>query len=217
MTVVPIIDFILHIDAHLFELARDYGTWLYAILFLIVFCETGLVVTPFLPGDSLLFAAGALAATGAFDPVLMGALIMLAAFLGDNTNYWFGRTIGPKVFASSDSKIFNRDYLEKTQVFYKVYGPRAIIMARFLPIFRTFVPFVAGIGKMPYGVYMGYSFIASVLWVPGFMGAGYFFGNIPVVKEHFTVMIMGIVLVSALPAIIAVVRHQISKRKSQHA
>lgn len=212
----PIIDFILHIDSHLFELARDYGTWLYAILFLIVFCETGLVVTPFLPGDSLLFAAGALAATGAFDPVLMGALIMLAAFLGDNTNYWFGRTIGPKVFASSDSKIFNRDYLEKTQVFYKVYGPRAIIMARFLPIFRTFVPFVAGIGKMPYGRYMGYSFVASILWVPGFMGAGFFFGNIPVVKEHFTVMIMGIVLVSALPAIIAVVRHQISKRKSQH-
>lgn len=212
-----IIDFILHIDQHLFELARDYGTWLYGILFLIVFCETGLVVTPFLPGDSLLFAAGALAATGAFDPVLMGGLIMLAAFLGDNTNYWFGRTIGPKVFASSDSKIFNRDYLEKTQVFYKVYGPRAIIMARFLPIFRTFVPFVAGIGKMPYGTYMAYSFVASILWVPGFMGVGYFFGNIPVVKEHFTVMIMGIVLVSALPALIAFVRHYLAERAKKKA
>lgn len=212
-----IIDFILHIDQHLFELARDYGTWLYGILFLIVFCETGLVVTPFLPGDSLLFAAGALAATGAFDPVLMGALIMLAAFLGDNTNYWFGRTLGPKVFASSDSKIFNRDYLEKTQVFYKVYGPRAIIMARFLPIFRTFVPFVAGIGKMPYGTYMAYSFAASILWVPGFMGVGYFFGNIPVVKEHFTVMIMGIVLVSALPALIAFVRHYLAEQAKKKA
>lgn len=207
-----IIDFILHIDHHLFELARDYGTWLYGILFLIVFCETGLVVTPFLPGDSLLFAAGALSASGAFDPIMMGLLIMLAAFLGDNANYWFGRTLGPKVFASTDSKIFNRDYLEKTQVFYKVYGPRAIIMARFLPIFRTFIPFVAGIGKMPYGRYLGYSFVASILWVPGFLGAGYFFGNIPVVKENFTVMVMGIVLVSALPAIIAVLRHQFGKK-----
>lgn len=210
----PIIDFILHIDQHLLDLAQTYGVWLYGILFLIVFCETGLVVTPFLPGDSLLFAAGAIAATGAFDPVMMGGLIVLAAFLGDNTNYWLGRTIGPKVFASKDSKLFNRSYLEKTEAFYNTYGARAIIMARFLPIFRTFIPFVAGIGKMPYGRYMGFSFVASSLWVPGFIGAGFFFGNIPVVKQHFTVMVMGIVLVSALPAVIAFVRHHLASRKA---
>ncbi|CBL43890.1 Uncharacterized membrane-associated protein [gamma proteobacterium HdN1] len=209
----PIIDFILHIDHHLLELAQTYGVWLYGILFVIVFCETGLVVTPFLPGDSLLFAAGALAAGGAFDPLLMGGLIVLAAFLGDNVNYWLGRTIGPKVFSSPDSKLFNRKYLEKTEAFYHQYGARAIIMARFLPIFRTFIPFVAGVGRMPYGHYIGYSFVASALWVPGFLGAGYFFGNIPVVKENFVVMVMGIVVISALPAIIAVIRHQIAKRR----
>lgn len=210
-----LIDFILHIDHHLFELAHNYGTLIYGILFLIVFCETGLVVTPFLPGDSLLFAAGALSASGAFDPWLMGGLLMLAAFIGDNTNYWFGRTVGPKVFASKDSKLFNREYLNKTQTFYEVYGVRAIIMARFLPIFRTFVPFVAGVGKMPYPRYIGFSLLASILWVPGFLGAGFFFGNIPVVKENFTLLVMGIVLISGLPAVVAVLKHRFGKKTVQ--
>lgn len=202
----PLIDFILHIDTHLIALAQAYGPWLYGILFLIVFCETGLVVTPFLPGDSLLFATGALAATGALDPVLAGGLIMLAAYCGDNTNYWAGRIIGPKVFTST-GRLLNHAYLNRTQAFYDRHGRKAVIIARFLPIFRTFAPFVAGIGRMPYGRFVGFSLLASALWVLGFVGAGYFFGNIPVVKKHFTLLVLGIIAVSLIPALIGFLRH----------
>jgi len=211
---VPIIDFILHIDQHLIAMAQAYGPWLYGILFLIIFCETGLVVTPFLPGDSLLFATGALAATGALDPVYVSLLIFVAAFCGDNVNYWFGRTVGPRVFASNTSRLFNREYLEKTKLFYAKHGPKAIIIARFLPIFRTFVPFVAGVGQMPYPRFLGYSLAASLLWVPSFVGAGYFFGNIPAVKQNFTLLVMGIIVVSLLPAVIAFVRHKFGKAET---
>lgn len=212
-----IIDFILHIDQHLIFMTENYGAWIYGILFLIIFCETGLVVTPFLPGDSLLFATGAIAATGALDPVLMGVLIIVAAFLGDNVNYWFGRTTGPKVFASQSSRLFNRSYLEKTEVFYEKHGHKAVIIARFLPIFRTFVPFVAGIGRMPYVRFLSFSLAASLVWVVLFIGAGYFFGNIPAVKKNFTLVIMGIIFISLVPAIVAFIKHKLAKTETPSA
>lgn len=202
----PLIDFILHIDAHLIALAQAYGPWLYGILFLIVFCETGLVVMPFLPGDSLLFATGALAATGALDPWLVAGLVATAAYAGDNCNYWLGRYLGPKVF-SSTGRLLNHEYLNRTQAFYDRHGRKAVIIARFLPIFRTFAPFVAGVGRMPYGRFVGFSLLASALWVAGFVGAGYFFGNIPVVKQHFTLLVLGIIAVSLIPALIGFLRH----------
>lgn len=210
----PIIDFILHIDQHLIFMTQNYGPWVYGILFLIIFCETGLVVTPFLPGDSLLFATGAIAATGALDPVLVGGLIIVAAFMGDNVNYWFGRTTGPKVFSSHTSRIFNRKHLEKTEEFYAKHGHKAVIIARFLPIFRTFIPFVAGIGRMPYSRFLGFSLAASLMWVLLFVGAGYFFGNIPVVKKNFTLLIMAIIIVSLLPAIFGFIKHKYAKSES---
>lgn len=211
---VPIIDFILHIDQHLIFMTQNYGTWVYGILFLIIFCETGLVVTPFLPGDSLLFATGAIAATGALDPVLVSGLIIIAAFMGDNVNYWFGRTAGPRVFSSSTSRIFNRKHLERTEEFYAKHGHKAVIIARFLPIFRTFIPFVAGIGRMPYLRFLGFSLTASLMWVLLFVGAGYFFGNIPAVKKNFTLLIMAIIVVSLLPAVYGFIKHKYAKSES---
>lgn len=205
------IDFILHVDTHLVDLARDYGVWLYAILFLIVFCETGLVVTPFLPGDSLLFAAGALGAAGALDPWLTGALIVLAAFCGDNTNYWAGRFIGPRVFRRDDSFFFRRAWLEKTEQYYNRYGSRTVIIARFVPIVRTLAPFVAGIGRMPYPRFIGYSAVGSVLWVTLCVGGGYLFGNLPFVREHFSLVVLGIIGLSLLPAAIEFARHRAAK------
>ncbi|MFZ5723872.1 MAG: DedA family protein [Pseudomonadota bacterium] len=202
------IDFILHVDSHLIELAHDYGVWLYAILFLIVFCETGLVVTPFLPGDSLLFAAGALGATGALDPVLTGLLVMAAAFCGDNVNYWAGRWVGPRVFTRDDSFFFRRAWLEKTEWYYNRYGSRTVIIARFVPIVRTLAPFVAGIGRMPYARFIGYSAIGSLLWVTVCIGAGFLFGNLPFVREHFSLVVLGIIGVSLLPAVIEYWRHR---------
>jgi membrane-associated protein len=200
------IDFILHVDAHLLELVQQYGLWVYAILFLVIFAETGLVVTPFLPGDSLLFAIGALAATGVLDPVLSSLLIISAAFLGDNTNYWAGRTIGPRVFADENSRIFRRSYLEKTEAFYNRYGSRTVIIARFVPIVRTFAPFVAGMGRMHYGRFIGFSAIGSLLWVAICLGGGYLFGNLPFVRDNFTVVVLGIIAISVLPALIEVIR-----------
>jgi membrane-associated protein len=200
------VDFILHVDTHLLELVQQYGTWVYAILFLIIFAETGLVVTPFLPGDSLLFAIGALAAIGLLDPLLSSALIISAAFLGDNTNYWAGRLIGPKVFAREDSLFFRRSYLEKTEQFYNRYGSATVIIARFVPIVRTFAPFVAGIGRMPYGRFIGFSALGSLLWVAICLGGGYLFGNLPIVRDNFTLVVLGIIAVSILPAIIGVLR-----------
>lgn len=205
------IDFILNVDVHLAELAQAYGTWLYAILFLIIFAETGLVVTPFLPGDSLLFAVGALAATGVLDPALCALLIIVAAFLGDNTNYWAGRIIGPRVFAKEDSLLFRRSYLQKTEDFYNRYGSRTVIIARFVPIVRTFAPFVAGVGRMGYGRFIGFSAIGSLLWVTVCLGGGYLFGNLPFVRENFSMVVLGVIGVSVLPILIEATRARLRK------
>lgn len=212
--VLQIIDFILHINDHLVQMVQAYGIWIYAILFLIVFAETGLVVTPFLPGDSLLFAAGALAATGALDVWTCGLVIGFAAFCGDNTNYWIGRIIGPKVFARDDSLFFRKAHLQKTEQFYNKYGSRTVIIARFVPIVRTFAPFVAGVGKMPYGRYIAFSSVGSALWVPVCLGAGFFFGNMEVVKKNFELVILGVIAVSLLPIVIEVLKNKFSSESA---
>ncbi len=196
------IDFILHINEHLAMMVQTYGVWIYAILFLIIFAETGFVVTPFLPGDSLLFAAGAIAAsTGAIDPWLCGIVIIAAAFCGDNTNYWAGRILGPKVFKFEDSLLFRRAHLVKTEQFYNKYGSRTVIIARFVPIVRTFAPFVAGIGKMPYLRFVAFSSVGSVLWVTLCLGAGVLFGEMEFVKKHFELVILAVIGLSLLPII----------------
>ena len=199
-------DIILHLDKHLTVLIQTYGTWVYLILFLIIYCETGLVVTPFLPGDSLLFVAGTLAALGALEVHAVFALLVAAAFLGDNTNYWIGRYIGPRIFRSKRSRLFNPAHLEKTQRFYDKHGGKTVILARFLPIFRTFAPFVAGIGRMVYPRFMFYSFSGSVFWIGFFVYGGYYFGNIPFVKNNLTAFILGIIVVSILPGAIEFMR-----------
>ena len=206
------LDFILHINDHLAVMIETYGVWVYAILFLIVFAETGLVVTPFLPGDSLLFAVGALAAsTGKLDPVLCGVIVIAAAFCGDNVNYWIGRTLGPRVFRFEDSIFFNRKHLERTEQFYNKYGTRAVIIARFVPIVRTFAPFVAGIGKMPYPRYIMFSCIGSLLWAPICIGAGVFFGDMEIVKKNFELVILGVIAVSLIPIAVEVVKAKLGK------
>jgi membrane-associated protein len=206
------VDFILNINEHLAFMVENYGVWVYAILFLIVFAETGLIVTPFLPGDSLLFAVGAIAAsTGKLDPFLCGGIVMLAAFCGDNVNYWVGRTIGPKIFSREDSFFFRRAHLEKTEQFYNKYGSRTVIMARFVPIVRTFAPFVAGVGKMPYLRYIGFSIIGSALWVCVCVGAGVFLGELEVVKKHFELVVLGVIGVSVLPIVVEVLKNKLRK------
>jgi membrane-associated protein len=210
-----LIDFILHIDRHLFDLCMMYGMWIYAILFLIIFCETGLVVTPFLPGDSLLFAIGSLAAIGALRVEYAIPLLVAAALTGDNTNYWIGRKLGPKVFSQEKSRLFNKEYLERTHRFYDTHGKPTIILARFLPILRTFAPFVAGIGRMTYRVFLLFSIIGALLWVNLFVLVGYFFGNIPFVKQNFSLVILALVLIPGLPALIEFIRHFLERRKKQ--
>ncbi len=202
------VDIVLHLDRHLAALIADYGVWIYAILFLIIFCETGLVVTPFLPGDSLLFATGALAATGAMDPVLLGGLLILASFMGDNTNYWIGRFVGPKVFSRMESRFLNRKHLDQTHRFYERHGGKAVILARFFPIIRTFAPFVAGVGTMLYPRFLAFSLVGGVAWVGGLVGGGYFFGNIPIVKQNFTLVVFGIIFLSLMPAVVGFLRHR---------
>jgi len=197
-----VIDFILHIDRHLLELFQQYGAWVYAILFLIVFCETGLVVTPFLPGDSLLFAAGALAAAGGLDIGLLLALLWVAAVLGDTVNYSIGRQFGMRLFRDPHSRVFRRDYLERTQRFYERHGVRMIVLARFVPIMRTFAPFVAGMGSMRYRTFLLWNVSGGAIWVLLFGTAGYLFGDLPAVRENFTLMILGIVAVSMLPLLV---------------
>lgn len=209
----PIIDFILNIDAHLIELAQNYGVWIYAILFLIVFAETGLVVTPFLPGDSMLFALGAMGAIGAIDPLLVAAVIIVAAFCGDNSNYFIGRFFGHKLFSDPNSKFFRKEYLDKTHAYYAKYGAPTVIIARFLPFVRTFAPFVAGMGEMYYPKYIGFSLVGSLLWVGVCVGAGYFFGNIPVVKENFSLVVIALILIPGIPAVITVLKHLWQRRK----
>jgi membrane-associated protein len=197
------IDFILHVDDHLQELINAYGSWTYAILFLIVFCETGLVITPFLPGDSLLFAAGALTVGTTLNVHLLVILLITAAIIGDAVNYTIGRFFGEKLFANPESRIFRQDYLRRTEAFYEKYGGATIIIARFLPILRTFAPFVAGMGKMSYQRFAFFNVVGAVLWVVSFTYAGHFFGNLPVVKENFTLLIFGIIIVSVMPMVIA--------------
>jgi len=207
------IDFILHLDAHLLSLVHDYGIWVYAILFAIIFAETGLVVAPFLPGDSLLFVTGALCGMGSLELQILMPLLMLAAFSGDNTNYWIGRHCGIKLF-KHDSRFFKFKHLEKTQAFYAKHGGKTIIFARFLPIIRTFAPFVAGIGTMSYRLFMVFSALGSVAWIGGLTLAGYFFGNIPVIKNNLTLMILVIIFVSLVPAFSEFIRHHRSKSSS---
>lgn len=198
-----LLDFIIHIDRHLTELAAAYGPWLFLILFLIVFAETGLVVTPVLPGDSMLFVTGAIAATGAFNLHLMVLTLIVAAILGDSVNYQIGKVIGLKIFDRPDSRIFKRAYLDKTHAFYERHGGKTVIIARFAPIVRTFAPFVAGVGTMAYPRFFAYNVVGAVLWVTSFSYAGYFLGNLPVVKQNLSLLILAILVVSILPSVIA--------------
>jgi len=199
---------LLHLDKYLGAVIQDYGAWTYLILFLIIFCETGLVITPILPGDSLLFAIGVFCGLGTLDIKLTLALLSVAAILGDTVNYGVGKFIGPKVFHYEDSRIFKKEYLQKTHAFYEKYGGKTIIIARFVPIVRTFAPFVAGVGSMTYGKFLTFNVVGGLLWVFSITLAGYFFGNIPVVKNNFTAVILGIIFVSVLPGVIEYLRHR---------
>jgi len=201
------IDIILHLDAHLLALTQEYGVWVYGILFLIIFCETGLVVTPFLPGDSLLFVAGALCGLGALQLEWLAPLLMLAAFSGDNTNYWIGRLVGTRLLRKADGLI-KREHIDKTHVFYEKHGGKTILFARFLPIIRTFAPFVAGIGLMRYRLFVLFSALGSLAWIGSLTVAGYLFGNIPLIKDNLTLMILFIIAVSFLPALLEFLRHR---------
>lgn len=210
-----LIDFILHIDDHLVEIVNNYQTWTYLILFLIIFAETGLVVTPFLPGDSLLFAAGAIIAKPETDLniYVMCVLLIVAGILGDLVNYHVGQYIGPKAF-SGRYKFLKKDYLEKTEKFYDKYGGKTIIYARFVPIVRTFAPFVAGVGSMSYSRFASYNVVGAIVWVTSFLFIGYFFGGLPVIKDNFTVVIFVIIFLSLLPPIIEVLKEKYGKKKA---
>ena len=203
-----LLDIVLHLDSHLLELTQQYGVWIYAILFLIIFSETGIVIFPFLPGDSLLFVVGALCGIGALDLTIALPLLMIAAFLGDNTNYWTGRLIGKSLVKTSNSRFLKHEHLEKTHAFYKKHGGKTIIFARFLPIVRTFAPFVAGIGKMHYRLFVMFSIIGGIVWVAFFVIGGFFLGNIPVIKDNLTLMVLVIVFISLAPAMLEFIRHR---------
>ena len=204
------IDWFLHLDQHLSQVISEYGTGTHLILFLIVFCETGLVVTPFLPGDSLLFAAGSFAALGALDLWLVILLLIIAAIVGDTVNYWFGAYIGPRAF-SGNVRFLRQEYLDRTHAFYEKHGGKTIILARFIPIIRTFAPFVAGVGAMTYPRFITYNVVGAVLWVGLFVLAGYFFGNIPVVRENFSLVILVIIAISVMPIAVEAVRARRSR------
>ncbi len=212
-----IIDFILNIDKHMVELVSDYHTWTYAILFVIIFCETGLVVTPFLPGDSLLFVTGAISALpgSPLNIHLLFLILIVAAILGDSCNYMIGRYAGEKLFSNPNSKIFKRKYLEQTHEFYAKYGGKTIIIARFVPIVRTFAPFVAGMGRMHYSYFMTYNVVGGLLWVAAFCYAGYFFGDMPIVQENLKLLIVAIIIISVLPAVIEVIRERRKLKKQK--
>ncbi len=199
-------DAAVHLDRHLAALLLQYGAWVYALLFLIVFCETGLVVTPFLPGDSLLFVAGALWAAAGMDARVLAATLVAAALGGDNANYWIGRYLGPKVFRWPDSRLFNRRALDATHAFYERHGGKTIIMARFVPLVRTFAPFVAGVGRMGYARFLAFSVAGALLWVGALVAAGYFFGNVPLVQDNLTVAILAIIALSLSPIAIQALR-----------
>ena len=208
------IDIILHLDAHLLALTQQYGVWVYAILFLIIYSETGLVIAPFLPGDSLLFVAGALCGMGALQLEWLAPLLILAAFSGDNTNYWIGRLVGVRLLNRANAKLIRREHLAKAQAFYDKHGGKTIILARFMPILRTFAPFVAGIGMMRYRLFVLFSALGSVAWISSLTAAGYFFGNIPVVKNNLTLIIIGIIVITILPALIEFIRYRKSNQSA---
>lgn len=201
-----IVEFFFHIDRHLNIVIQNCGVWSYAVLFAIIFAETGLVITPFLPGDSLLFAAGTFAAAGSFNITWLSIALFAAAVIGDSVNYAVGKTIGDGIFRT-DSKFFKKKYLDKTHEFYEKYGGKTIVIARFVPIVRTFAPFVAGVGKMSYGYFFSYNVIGALLWVAIFTGGGFFFGNMPIVKENFSAVIFIIIFVSVLPPVIEFWKH----------
>lgn len=205
-----VIDFFLHLDAHLKEIIETYGMWTYALLFLVIFCETGFVITPFLPGDSLLFAAGTFAALGSFDIVWLIVLLIIAAIGGDAMNYAIGYRIGAAVF-DRPHRLIKRQYLERTHAFYEKYGGKTIIIARFVPIIRTFAPFLAGVGRMTYLKFASYNVIGAILWVLSFTLLGYFFGNLEPVRKNFSLVIFAIIGISVLPAIFEYIRHRIHK------
>ena len=208
------INFFLHIDTHLEPLLTQYGGWVYLILFVIIFCETGLVVTPFLPGDSLLFVAGTLAGAGSMNVHLLVVLLIAAAVLGDSVNYAIGRWLGPRVFRRDDSWFFKRAYIERTHAYFDKYGGRTIVIARFIPIIRTYAPFVAGIGRMDYSRFLMFNVGGAVLWVGLITYAGYLFGNVPIVKNNLTVVILGIIVLSISPGIVEYLRHRLRQRSA---
>jgi membrane-associated protein len=201
-------DILLHLDKYINVVIQDYGQWTYLILFLIVFCETGLVVTPFLPGDSLLFVAGTFAALGSLNLTWLLVILTAAAILGDTINYWIGNYIGPRVFQMENSRIFKKEYLDRTHQFYEKYGPITIVIGRFVPIIRTFAPFLAGVGSMTYGKFLTYNVAGGILWIVLFTLAGYFFGNLPFVKNNFTAVIFAIIIISVMPTVIEYFRQR---------
>jgi membrane-associated protein len=211
--ITTLIDFILHIDQHLQFIVTQYGIWIYVILFVLIFCETGLVVTPFLPGDSLLFAAGGIAAVGEMNIHLMVVLLLAAAIIGDAINFSIGKKFGTHLFTNPQSRIFRQIYLQKTQEFYAKHGGKTIIIARFVPIVRTFAPFVAGMGHMHYGQFLRYNCIGAILWVVLFSYAGYFFGNLPFIKQNLSLILIIIIAISLLPAIIEMLRHKLAAHR----
>jgi membrane-associated protein len=210
-----LLDFILHIDKHLVEITNQYQGWTYAILFLIIFAETGFVITPFLPGDSLLFATGALIAHGnsGLDIYLMALLLIIAAVAGDTVNYEMGKYFGAKVF-KPENKVLKLEYYLKTKEFFEKHGGKAVVFSRYLPIFRTFAPFVAGVGRMPIGQFIMFNVIGGISWIVIFLFLGFFFGNIPIIKQNFTLVIVAIIVITALPALIAAIKGMMSKNKS---
>ena len=208
-------DILLHLDKYINVVIQDYGQWTYLILFIIIFCETGLVVTPFLPGDSLLFVAGAFAALGSLNLVWVLVLLSVAAILGDTINYWVGNYIGPRVFQMENSRIFKKEYLDRTHQFYEKYGPITIVIGRFVPIIRTFAPFLAGVGSMTYGKFLAYNVVGGILWILLFTLGGYFFGNLPIVKKNFTFVIFAIIIISVMPTVIEYFRQRKAAKKEE--
>lgn len=205
-----VLDFFLHIDTKLGAVIQHYGGLTYGILFVVIFFETGIVFAPFLPGDSLLFAAGAFASRGVLDPIILFAVLSIAAILGDASNYWLGHHIGKRI-TSGEKPLVNKDYLAHTEAFYAKHGKKTIIFARFVPIIRTFAPFVAGVGRMAYGEFLAYNAVGGVAWIALFVFGGYFFGNIPAVESNFSMVILGIIIISFVPAVIEFWRHRRSK------
>lgn len=216
-TIGQFIDIILHVDRYLVVILRDYGTLTYLFMFLLIFCETGLVVTPFLPGDSVIFALGALASLGSLDPWILFGLLAGAAILGDSVNYAIGAKLGPAVFKKEDSRIFKKEYLDKTHAFYEKYGALAIVVGRFMPIIRTFVPFIAGIGRMRYLHFFSYNVIGGLIWVAIFLGGGYFFGSMSFVKENFSLVALAIIVISFIPPIVAAIKAKRATPKTKTA